>query len=203
MTWQEGDNTTVNSQRRSRRIGGWRWSRVQVGGIMKWWLLNRFLHLEIRDAERIRVMKRKTGGRTDHSSMKILNTSSANAASAQGPASGWWGVEFSGTQSRSQRMTDLLQLHLMMKGSELSPFKAWEREALIICWEGKPETKPWSIINKYLDGTVWRCFLSQTSKITVKNQLCSKQEEKANRLNMYIAVRRDHWTKKGCLDCSK
>lgn len=33
-------------------------------------------------------MKRQIAGSTDHSSMKMFNTSFANAASAQGPASG-------------------------------------------------------------------------------------------------------------------
>lgn len=35
-------------------------------------------------------------------------------------------------------------------------------------------------------GTVWRCFLSQMSKTTVKKQLCSKHEEKANIASTWI-----------------
>lgn len=84
-----------NSQAGTRRIGGWKGDKGRGGGTVKWWFLNRFQILMSEETQRMRVrkIKMKTGGSTDHPSKKRLTPSSINAASAQGSAPGQWGME--------------------------------------------------------------------------------------------------------------
>lgn len=67
---------------------------------MKGWFLDRFHILKSEEAQRVRVKKieMKTGGSTDHSTMKMLNAKLCKYSFCTRFCSQRWGMEFGRTQ---------------------------------------------------------------------------------------------------------